>query len=153
MGLIILARRGSSGVSPLSGKGQSFQSWPSSSSLQGRVPGRVRASFLLPWTHFLSCLVWPCPPNFRSGPWASCSAFSPKQDIWGGGASCNRSWRSAPARGGLAGVAGPRAAVRWRHSQDGSHAVTQAASMGTPGHCLRLRPALNLGGVESKSLG
>lgn len=104
-----------------------------------------------PRTHFLSLPGVALPPNLRSGPWASCSASAPNRHLGGGGPATEG--RSAPARGGLAGVAGPRAAVRWRRSQDSSHAVTQAASMGTPGHCLRLRPALNLGGVESKSLG
>lgn len=76
------------------------------------------------------------PPHFRSGPWASRSAFSPKPDVWGwGGLLQPKLEVSSGPRGGLAGTAGPRAAVRWRHSQDCSHAVTWAASLGTPGHC------------------
>lgn len=75
---------------------------------------------------------------------------APNKTFGAGGLLQQKLVVSSSPRGGLAGVAGPRAAVRWRHSQD---AVTRAASLGTPGHCLRLRPALNRGGVESTATG
>lgn len=89
--------------SPLSGKGQSFQSWPlPSSSAAGEAARQSQSLLPAPLTHFLSCLVWPCLPQLPLCPGPP-AALQPQTRHLGRGASCNRSWRSAPARGGLAG--------------------------------------------------
>ena len=64
----------------------------------GEGAGQIQSLLPAPLDSLPLLLGTAPPPHFRSGPWASRGAFSPKQDMWGwGGASCNQSWRSAPA--------------------------------------------------------
>ena len=90
------------------------------------------------------------PPTSALAPGPPVALSAPNKTFGARGLLQQKLVVSSGPGGGLAGLAGPRAAVRWRHSQD---AVTWAASLGTPGHCLRLHPALNRGGVESTATG
>lgn len=146
MGLVILACQGSSGVSLLTGKGQSFQSRPSSSSLRGGCPAESEPPSCSPG---LTSSPAGCGPahHFRSGPRASHSAFSPKQDIWGRGPPATE------AGGQLQPPGRPGWSSRAQSCRK-MEALTRCCDTGSqPGHCLRLRPALNRGGVESTATG
>ena len=96
----------------------------------------------------------PAPPTsaLAPGPPAALSAPNKTRGA-GGGLLQPKLVVSSGPQGGLPGAAGPRAAVRWRHSQDCSHTATRAASLGTPGHGPWLRCALNRGGVENRAPG